>query len=557
MTATVHAPGPRGQVLVEPIAAEPPGPAQPAERTRAPRGLVVVSVVIALCFAAPLVYLVIRTVGFGSAALDVLGSDTALGPLARTLVLAAACTVACAAIGTAAAWLVMRTNVPGRRVLRVLLALPLVIPSFVGAFALTAAFAPGGLLDEVVGFATPPRIEGFWGAFVVLTLLSYPYVYLPVAARLASLPPSLEESARSLGRRPREVFRTVVLPQCRGAVTGGALLVFLYAVSDFGAVSLVRYDTLTLRIDATRLFDRTTSITLSLLLGVVALAVVLAERRWVRRRGVVEAVGAGRRTHQTDLGRLRPLGLAFVGFLAALALVAPVAVLAQWAVRGLQRADRFSGPAVDVGELGRPLLNTALISTAGAAVTLLVVLPVAYLTMRYRSRANGPASALVVGGFALPGLVVALALVFWVLQTPAVSGLYQTYPLLVVAYVIHFGAQGLRASQEAVAGLPRRVEDAARSLGAGRLRRLVTVELPLVRPGLAAAGGLVLLACMKELPATLLLSPIGFETLATRIWSAAENGFLARAGLASLALIALSALLTWLLTIRRLDRLAA
>jgi iron(III) transport system permease protein len=124
----------------------------------------------------------------------------------------------------------------------------------------------------------------------------------------------------------------------------------------------------------------------------------------------------------------------------------------------------------------------------------------------------------------------------------------------VFAYVVHFGAQALRTSQATVAAVPTRTDDAARSLGAGRFRRLRTIELPLMRPGLAAAGGLVLLSVMKELPATLLLAPIGFETLATRIWTGTQDGFLARAGSSSLVLVVASGCLTWFLTIRRIDR---
>lgn len=514
------------------------------------------SVLAALLFAAPLVYLVVRTADLGSAAIDVLRSDDATVPLRNTLTLAVLVSLPCSAVGTACAWLVTRTDLPFRSVWRVVLALPLVIPSYVGALALIAAFAPGGIVDGVVGFASPPEVRGLGGAVFVLVLLSYPYVYLPVAARLASLPPQLEESARSLGRSPIAVFRSVVLPQAWGSIAGGTLLVFLYSVSEFGAVSLMRYDTLTLRIEATRLFDRDTSLTLSLLLAVVALTVVVIERMTVRRRAGVEAVGAGRRALQHRLGRWMLPALGFVGLLTTVALVAPVVVLGQWAWRGLDGTSRFGGPGVAVSELTTPLVNTAAISVVAALVTVAAVLPIAYLTARYRSRLGGTVNAVVIGGFALPGLVIALALVFWVLQAPGFDRLYQTYPLLVFAYAVHFGAQGLRASQEAVAGLPRRIDDAARSLGAGRLRRFVTLDLPLMRPGLAAAVGLVLLACMKELPATLLLAPIGFETLAIRIWSAAENGFLARAGLASLALIAVSAVLTWVLTIRRLDRLS-
>jgi len=527
-------------------------PALLASGRRAPRSLVVTSALVAALFAGPLLYLAIRTVGFGSGALDVLASDDAAGPLLRTLVLAASVSASCALLGTGLAWLVVRTDLPGRRVLRVLLVLPLVIPSFVGAFALQAAFASGGLVDRVLDLGVPPRIEGFWAAFGVLTLLSYPYVYLPVAARLAVLPPALEESARSLGRTPAEVFRTVVLPQTAGAVAAGSLLTFLYCVSEFGAVSLVRYDTLTLRIEATRLFDRETSITLSLLLGVVALAIVFAERALARRRAPIEAVGAGRRAYQARLGRWRVPAFAAVGAVLIVALVAPVAVLAEWAARG--DGTRFGGTG-DAADLLGPVLNTVGVSMVTALVATFAVLPLAYLTVRHRSRVGGAVNALVVGGFALPGLVIALALVFWVLGTPVVSGLYQSFPLLVFAYVVHFGAQAMRASQVAVSGLPKRLEDAARALGAGRWRRLRTIELPLIAPGLAAGAGLVLLATMKELPATLLLAPTGFETLATRIWSASESGLLARAGLTALVLVVLSAFLTWLLTIRRMDSL--
>ncbi|MCZ7528116.1 MAG: ABC transporter permease subunit [Acidimicrobiia bacterium] len=389
---------------------------------------------------------------------------------------------------------------------------------------------------------------------MTLTLFSYPYVYLPVSARLAGLPASLEESARGLGRSPGAVFRTVVLPQATGAVWAGSLLVFLYVVSDFGAVSLLRVDTLTTRIDSARLFDPTTALALGLLLGVVALTVVAAERGVARRRLHTEVGASGRPALRTPLGRWKPLATAFVGAVVGVALVAPLAVLGHWTWRGF-RGDGRAGPGLELGSLVSPTLRTAGVAVVAAVVTVAVVLPVAYLTTRYRSRAGGPVNALVVGGFALPGLVIALALVFWVLQAPVVSGLYQTLPLLVFAYVVHFGAQAMRASQVAVSGVPRRVEDAARSLGAGRLRRLATVEIPLMLPGLAAGAGLVLLSTMKELPATLYLAPIGFETLATRIWGATADGFLAEAGLLSLALVAISGILTWLLTIRRMERL--
>jgi len=532
----------------------PPAPRPGRFRARPPLALSAVSLIVAALFGGPLVYLAIRNLQIGTDALDVLTSDTALGPLRRTLTLATTVALATAVLGTTAAWLVTRTDLPARRLFRVLLALPLVIPSFVGALALVAAFARGGLLEELLGWETLPQVRGYWAAFGVLTVLTYPYVYLLVAARLAALPPALEETARSLGRRPATVFCTVVLPQTRGAINAGALLVFLYVVSDFGAVSIVRYDTLTTRIESSRLFDPTASVALAFLLGVVAVAVVVAERAVSRRRIYTEAVAAGRTTFQAPLGLWKAPAVALVGAVVTIGLVAPVAVLGRWTWRGLRGEgvrDR-----VDLDGVWQPALNTAGVAIVAALVAIAVVLPVAYLTTRHRSRVGGIANALVVGGFALPGLVIALAVVFWVLQAPLVGGLYQTFPLLIFAYVVHFGAQAMRASQVAVSGVPRRLDDAARSLGAGRMRRLRTVDLPLMLPGLVAGAGLVLLSTMKELPATLLLAPIGFETLATRVWSATESAFFARAGAAALVLIALSGVLTWLLTIRRLERLS-
>ncbi|HUF84523.1 MAG TPA: ABC transporter permease subunit, partial [Acidimicrobiia bacterium] len=284
---------------------------------------------IGAAFAGPVVYLVVRTAQEGGDALDVVRSDTALGPLTRTLLLAATTAGACAALGTALAWLVMRTDLPLRRLFRVLVALPLVIPSFVGALALIAAFARGGLFDELLGVDGLPRVRGYWAAFATLTLLSYPYVYLPVAARLSALPPSLEETARSLGRSPVQVFRSIVLPQAAGAIAAGALLVFLYVVSDFGAVSLLRYDTLTVRIESARLFDPPTALALGSLLAVVALVVVVSERALSRRRVQTEAVAAGRRALQAPLGRWKVPALLFVTGVVGVALLAPVAVLVQ------------------------------------------------------------------------------------------------------------------------------------------------------------------------------------------------------------------------------------
>ena len=532
-----------------------PGVVAARKERRAPPALVAVALVVAVFFVAPFAYVVWRNIDLGADVWSVLWSRDTLDPLRRSLWLAIVVSASSAVVGTGLAWLTVRTDIPGRRLWRVLAPLPLVFPSFVGAAALLAGFATGGLVEEIlapIGIDSLPGMRGFRGAWIVLTLFTYPYVYLPVAARMANLPRSLEESARLLGRGWWDVFRSVVLPQTSSAIWAGTLLVFLYAISDFGAVALLGYDTLTEQIYADKLFDQPRAMALSLVLGAVALAVVLAERALDRRRLRVSTI----RVHDpitVPLGRWRWPALAAVVAFLGNALIGPVAVLGFWAWRGIRSDTESIGLAVDGGELVGPAVNTALAGLVTAAVAVAVVLPIAILTGRYRSRIGGAANAMVVAGFALPGVVIALSLAFWVLEAPLINRWYQTMPILILAYVVHFGAQATRAGHVAVAAVPPNLSDAAATLGAGRTRRFLTVELPLMTPGLMAGAGIVMLSTMKELPATLLLAPIGFDTLATDIWHATESGALAQAGLASLALVALSAVLTWIVVIRRLE----
>ncbi len=527
------------------------------QQTPARPALVAATVAVALVFAGPFVYLAARNAGEGRLFWEHLASGDALGPLARSVLLACLVSVSATVVGAGAAWLVARTDLPGARYWRVLLPLPLVMPSFIGAFVLLAALAPGGLLEAALrpfGIGRLPGISGLAGSFLVLTLFTYPYVYLPARARFRRLAPSLEESARLLGRGSWNTFWSVVFPQARSAILAGTLLVFLYSVSEFGVVQLMRYDTLTRAIYATRFLDPARSFNLSLQLGLLAVAVVAAERALAVGPRTLEA----QRDHRpmfVSLGRWRTGAVAFLTALVGFALVLPVGVLGWWAVRGaVLGATSASGAFGDLGGLVRSVLNTSGVSAGAAVVGVAAVLPVAYLTVRHRGKVAAAANAVVVGGFALPGLAIALALVAFSVDAPGpLAHLYQTIPLLVLAYVIHFGAPALRTAQVAIAGVPRRVEDAARTLGAGRVERLRRVELPIMLPGLLAGAGLVLLSSMKELPATLLLAPAGFQTLAMKVWTATESAFFADASLAALVLVLLSGILTWLLVIRRGD----
>ena len=508
-----------------------------------------------LFFAAPLGYLLYENVRLGADVVGILGEARTWRPLFNSLLLAVAVSAAAMVVGTALAWATVRLDLPGRRFWAALAPLPLVIPTFVGDTALIALLARGGLAEQILsplGVGSLPRLDGFWAAWLVLTLFTYPYVYLPTRARLRHLDQSYEEAARVLGRSPTAIFATVTLPAIRPAVSAGGLLVCLYTLSDFGAVELLRYETLTRSIYANRLFDRPTSVTHGLLLGIVAVGVVAVERSMARRRAGGFAATSDRPPPVRNLGWRRwPVCGAVVAFL-LLALAAPLTTLAYWAGRGIANPGRRVGAfALDGAGIATSAASTVAVSSVAAAVTVVAMLPLAWLLVRRPSPGASASNLLVTAGFALPGIVVALALVFWALQVPFAESIYQTVPLLIVGYVLLFGAQATNAARAAVGAVPRRLSEGARTLGARQWRRLRTVELPLMAPGLLAAGGLVFLSVMKELPLTLLMRPTNLPMLSVDIWDSTESLSLAQAGLESLVLVAASGLLTWLLVLRR------
>ena len=267
--------------------------APPAISGAVPGPLAFVGLVIGAAFAVPAVYVVLQLFSLGAP----IGETWVeiRGPLWRTLQLAALVSASTAFIGTLLAWVTVRTDLPFRRVWRVALVLPLVLPSFVGAGAFIAGIAPGGIIHDVlqaVGITPPRRFRGLGASWLVLTAFTYPYVMLPVSARLGSLRTSVEESARVLGCSARQAFIRVVLPEIRPAVLAGALLVFLYTLSEFGAVQLLGYDTLTRVIFATRQADRAVSFAAAAALLVLAITVVTAERR-LRGRAAPDQRTAG------------------------------------------------------------------------------------------------------------------------------------------------------------------------------------------------------------------------------------------------------------------------
>jgi iron(III) transport system permease protein len=479
-----------------------------------PPALAALAAAVAALVLLPPVYLIWRA-SESNAIWDQLADESTLRAIGRTVLLTVSVTATCIALAVPLAWLTGRTDLPLRRFWTVLLALPLAVPTFVGGFVAVSALGPGGLLQDLLeplGVERLPSIYGFWGAWFVISIFSYPYVFIPVRAALARIDPSIEEVSRSLGKGAWETFRRVNLPQLRPAIAAGALLVALYVVSEFGAVSMLRYDTLT---------------------PLIGLAVLIL---------VIESLGRGRAKYYSSaqrrpartqtLGRWRWPAVAFCGLVAALGLGLPVAVILYWLVRGL-------GDEGTTGFVLDAAANSTRASAMAAVAAALACLPVAYLSARHPGTLSGLFEKASYAGQSLPAITIALALVFFAANY--ITGLYQTIWILVFAYSVRFLPEAMGAIRSSLLQVNPHTEEAARSLGSGPVRTFARVTAPQTFPGISAGMLLVFLTAMKELPITILLSPIGFDTLATEIWNATSEAFFAKAAMPSLILLLISA----------------
>ena len=514
---------------------------------RAPLFLTLPALPAAVAVLLPVVYLCVRAAGASDEAWAILDARTARLVL-DTALLVAGVVAASVAIAVPLAWLVVRTDLPFRAFWAVAAALPLVVPSYVAALALLGALGPRGFLqgwlERLFGIERLPEIYGYPGALLALTLSTYPYVYLLVAAGLRELDPSLEEAGRALGRPAWRVFASVTFPALRPAIAAGGLLVALYTLADFGAVSLMQYPALTraVYLQYQSLFDRDPAAILGLVLVGLTFVVLLLES-WTRSRARLHRTSPGSARHATRvaLGRWRWVGAGYCAATTLVFLALPIAVLVHWALEGVS-----AGRAVDF--VWRAALNSAVASSLAALVAIAAALPVAVLAQRHRRPWTVTLERLCFTANALPGIVIALSLVFFAARY---GWLYQTLALLVFAYVVRFLPEALAASGAALRLVDPLVEEAARGLGRHDVDVLLRITVPLARSGVLAGAALVFLSAMKELPATLLLRPIGFETLATEIWQETNVAAYSAAAPPALLLILVSVPFVYVLAARR------
>jgi iron(III) transport system permease protein len=458
-----------------------------------------------------------------------------VGALLLNTLLLIACTVTlCAVIGTAAAWAVERTDLPGKKFWGVLVVVPLAIPPFITSYAWIS-------LD--------PDLENFLGALLVVTASYTPLVYLPVAAALREMDPALEETARSLGNSVGQVFLRVVLPQLRPALLGGMLLVALDVLVEFGAFALLRFRTFTTAIySAYRAgFSGAEPALLALVLLGLCIACLAAEYL-VRGKAQYGRLARGTRRQAAcySSGRWKFLAQLGFGAMAIITIGVPLGMIAYWLTQPSDAAT--SAVAYSWASLLAAASASLRLGVLGAALTLLLALPLGILAARYDGWLVTLLERSAYLAQSIPGIVVALALVS--LTVHSLRPLYQSTFLLVIAYAIVFLPLALVSVRSALMQEQKRLEESGRSLGLNGFQVLVRITLPLAAPGLGAAAALVFIAVVTELTATLLLAPIGTQTLATQIWADTSTlAFAAAAPYAGVLAVA-SMAASWLLARR-------
>ena len=471
---------------------------------------------------------------------DILFRPTTAEIFVNTVVLVVVVTAASILLGVPLAMLTAQTDMPFRRLFTVLAALPLVIPSYIGAFSFVSAFGPRGVLADIlapIGIESIPSIYGLTGSALVLTLFTYPYVFLTARASLLSLDGQTVEAARTLNHTRLQAFRRVTLPQLKPGIAAGALLVALYTLSDFGTPAIMQYDVFTRIIYVETTARRADFASVFSLLLVGLTVVILAVESRIERADQDDAyVNRGSdRPGIIHLGGLRWVAVGFCSLVAFLALVVPPAILLMW----LQRpTPELAGAAVTFE--WSYAWNSVRTSALAAGVSVLAALPLAYLSARGDSRLAAIPERASYVGYAVPGIVLGLGLLYFGLNFAPF--LYGSIAILVFAYVARFLPQAVGTMRSSILQVDPQLLEAARTLGTSPLKAFRKVVLPLVMPGVIAGGALVFLTSMKELAATLLLRPFDFETLVTYIWVVQEAAIYGKAAVPALVLIGISAL---------------
>jgi iron(III) transport system permease protein len=440
-------------------------------------------------------------------------------------------------IGTVSAWLVTFCAFPGRALWSWMLLLPLAIPTYLAAYSLGDFFDPAGPVFTLWQSLLPgfdfPRLQSLPGAIIILSFVLYPYVFLSARAAFVQQSANLIEAARSLGNTPFQCFVHVALPMARPAIAVGVALVLMECLNDIGAMEYLGVATLTIGVYDTWVVRGNLAGAAQMalmLLGFMALLIVL-ERSQRRAGSTHPRAGRQRSLPRFSLSRRQQiLALTLCLLPILLGFVLPVYILLDHAMSGLSPRG-FS----------RAIGNSFSLAVIAALVTCAVGLGLAYGARTdggHLMRRLAQAASL---GYAVPGTVLAIGIMLVLGSLGEMTGgavvLGGTVLALLFAYVVRFLSLAFGTLEAGLGRIPPAMDMAARSLGTTRAGTLRKIHMPLLRAPLLAAGLLVFVDVMKELPATLILRPFDFETLASQVYTYASVGQLETAALPALAII--------------------
>lgn len=455
--------------------------------------------------------------------------------LLNTMGLAGVATIAAAILAIGIAWLVERTDLPGRRFWGIIAPLPLAIPAFIASYSWLS-------INTI--------FEGAAGAALVVIVSYYPLIYLPVAAAFRGIDPALEESARAMGCSPAACFFRVILPQIRPALFGGMLLVVLHVMTEFGAFALLRFRTFTTVIYAEYMagYAAMQGALLACVLLILCLLILFAESRLRGKPGRQSRIGRGARRPPVrySLGRGRWPAVAGMLAISVVTIGVPLGSIGYWLMQNSTAATSTASTSPFM--ILSATLHSLGYGLAAGIVTAIIAMPIAFLSVRYKQplvQLMERASYLPRG---MPGIVIALALV--TLSLDLLRPLYQSATMLVAAYAIMFMPLAVVGLRSALAQIQPGLEQSARVLGSRPLDVMRRIVLPLAAPGIGAATALVFISTSTELTTTLLLIPTGAQTLATQVWATSSTFAFAAAAPYAAVLVAISMLATWILANR-------
>jgi len=503
--------------------------------------LFLIGTVTSLLMTIPVIYVAYQSIFAGSEKWKRLLDQRIPELLSNTLTLAFAVTLFSIIIGVFLAWVVERTNIPGRKIWQWMLVLPLVIPPYVGAVTYIIMLGRSGWVKSIwenspflsrISANFPFDIFSFWGVVFVLTMFTYPYVYLIVGGAIRKMNRNLEEVGKSKGCSSLEIFLKVNLPLLRPTIGAGGVLVFLYVLSDFGAVSMLRYVTFTAAIYFQRVgFDTSSASVLSVILIAITLIVLLIEAKTTKNKKIYQTTNSYRKPQILELGRFKIPVLAIVSVIFSIAVLLPLTVLIYWASIGLTMN------AIDLRFIEYSM-NTLTLALFAALISAMFSLPVVYLKSRHNSLPSNIIEKLSYIGYTLPGVIVALGFIF--VFNNYFTFIYGTPVILIIAFFVRFLPQALQAGQSSINQISPKIDEAARSLGTPPWKILFKVILPNMLPGILAGAALVFVSSVKELPVTLMLRAPGFDTLAVRVYFEAQDGIYHMAAPAALLIILVS-----------------